>query len=284
MIISASRRTDIPALYGDWFINRLKAGFALVPNPMNPKSVRRVDLTAENVDIIVFWSKNPAPILDKLSIIDDMGYKYYFTFSLTPYGKKIEPNLPPKTEIIKTFMKLSEKIGKDRVDWRYDPILLGSEITPEIHFENFDKLCAKLSGFTERCIISFADTYRHLGTAVAEIPQDVINETARGLSEIAKKYNLPLYACSEAADFSGYGINRACCINREKIEQILGRKIKAGKDSGQRAGCGCVLSADVGVYSTCTHGCKYCYAVKSTKTLERNLKGHSPDGSCLTEI
>lgn len=282
MIISASRRTDIPAFYSDWLIKRLREGFADVPNPRNPKSLRRVDLTPENVDCIVFWTKNPAPMEDKVSILESMGYNFYFTFTITPYDTKIEACVPPKDRLTEVFKRLSKAVGKARIDWRYDPILLDGFFDKEYHFEKFGWLCDKLHDYTTRCIISFADEYRHLKNIISEPDEEIIADVARGLSDIAKGYKLPLFACAEPHDLSDCGIKRASCIDQEKIERITGRIIKAKLDKGQRPACGCVESADIGMYNTCAHGCVYCYAATSKKTLEKNLRFHDPNSSMLS--
>jgi hypothetical protein len=160
MIISCSRRTDVPAFYSDWFFNRLSEGYVLVLNPMNARQVRNVSLALPDVDCIVFWTKNPAPMLDRLHLLKD--YPKYFQFTLTPYDRDVEPNLPPKSELIDTLLRLSDKIGKKRIIWRYDPVLLTDKISIDYHVDHFGDLAKRLSGYTERCVISFIDMYRHI--------------------------------------------------------------------------------------------------------------------------
>jgi Domain of unknown function (DUF1848). len=159
MIISASRRTDIPAFYSEWFLNRIKAGFLIVRNPMNPKQLSRIVLTPDVVDCIVFWTKNPTPMLPKLDELKD--YNYYFQFTLTGYGQDIERNLPSKKDVlIPAFLELSEKIGAHRVIWRYDPILINSKYSEEYHVSAFKQIAEALNGHTEKCVFSFVDRYR----------------------------------------------------------------------------------------------------------------------------
>lgn len=258
MIISASRRTDIPALYPQWFINRLLAKEVLVPNPYNRKKVQRVSLARDVVDMIVFWTKNPEPMIPYLRMIDMLEYPYYFEVTVTDYGKDMEPNLPSTEESIASFILLSEKIGKERVDFRFDPIILNDKYTASYHVEKFDMMCEWLHKYTDRCIFSFVDQYK--GCSFLEPETEEMLEVAAKLSKIADKYNLPLFTCAEKLDLDRYGIKHASCIDKNKIEDLLGYKIDVRCDSGQRKECRCVESVDIGMYDTCIHGCKYCYA------------------------
>lgn len=276
MIISASRRSDIPCCYSEWFLNRLKEGFVMVPNPRNAGRLGRAQLSPELVDCIVFWTKNPAPMAEKLPLIDSMGYNYYFTFTVTAYGEELEQNLPESQKVVETFKRLSEKIGPERVDWRFDPILKNKAFTPERTVERFAGLCRQLHGQTSRCIISFVDEYMNRKNHGMTLDHNEMLETARLISEVAAQYRLPVYSCAEEIDLSQLGIGHASCIDRNKIEGILGQQITAKKDSGQRAACGCIESLDIGVYDTCANGCTYCYAVSSTKTPESRLREHDP--------
>jgi len=258
MIISASRRTDIPALYPQWFINRLLAKEVLVPNPYNRKKVQRVSLERDVVDMIVFWTKNPKPMIPYLRMIDMLEYPYYFEVSLTDYGKKMEPNLPSIEERIATFILLSEKLGSERVDFRFDPIILSEEYPASYHVEKFDMMCEWVHKYTDRCIFSFVDKYK--GCSFLEPEIEEMQKVAEQLAKIANKYYLPLYTCAEKIDLEQYGIRHASCIDKNKIESLLGYKIDAKRDGSQRKECRCVESVDIGMYDTCIHGCKYCYA------------------------
>lgn len=274
MIISASRRTDIPAFYSDWFFERIKDGYVLVKNPMNSHQIRNVKLTPDVVDCIVFWTKNPEKMLEKLVELKD--YNFYFQFTLTSYGEDIEVNVPHKEKhIIPTFKKLSEKIGKEKVIWRYDPILLNDKYTIQYHIENFEKLAAELSNFTEKCTISFLDFYKKTarnlkGLNVEPFDNCKMTELAKGLSQIAKSYNLKIDTCAEEINLEEFGIAHARCIDAELIEKISNRKLKTKKDKNQRKECGCAESVDIGAYNTCFHGCKYCYA--NSKKHENHAK------------
>lgn len=272
MIISASRRTDIPALYPEWFMNRLREGEVLVPNPYNRRKVSRIALSPDTVDCFVFWTKNPEPMLPYLKKIDTLGYPYYFEMTITDYREDIEPNLPTTEEAMATFMLLSDRIGKKRMDLRFDPILINERYTLDYHLEQFEMLCSWLHEYTDRCIISFVDYYK--GSPFMEPEEEDMLEAAKGLARIAGKYRLPLYACAEKTDFTACGIRPGACIDREKVENIVGYRIDAKKDKGQRRGCGCVESVDIGMYGTCIHGCKYCYATGSLESAKKKHELH----------
>ena len=280
MILSASRRTDIPAYYSEWFMNRLKEGYALTRNPMNYAQVSKIPMSPDVIDCIVFWTKDPANMIDKLPLLDEMGYKYYFQFTLTPYGKDIERGVRDKTDIIKTFIQLSKAIGKNRVLWRYDPIILNDTLTVEYHSEMFEILCSQLCDYTKICIISFVDMYSKLDKAVKsnlirEITKSEMMQFAAIFSEIGRKYGIELRACSEKMDLSGYGIHPASCIDKNTIEKVCGYTIDAKTDINQRPTCGCIQSIDIGAYNTCKNGCSYCYANYSDATIEINCLKHN---------
>ena len=167
MIISASRRTDIPAFYSPWFFNRIKEGYVLVPNPFNSKMISKVSLNPAVIDCIVFWTKNPAPMIEKLDKLED--YKYYFQFTLNPYGEKLENNLPSVAKRIDIFKRLSDKIGREKVIWRYDPILTNEEFNVSFHKEAFARIADGLKDHTEKCMLGFIDHYQHIRTAVGQL-------------------------------------------------------------------------------------------------------------------
>ncbi len=282
MIISASRRTDIPCYYSEWFLNRLKEGCVMTPNLRNADRLGRVALSPEIVDCIIFWTKNPDPMLNRLSTIDDMGYPYYFEFTITAYGKDMEPNVPSKDAAMETFKKLSDKIGPSRVDWRFDPIIKNQQFTTGWIAEQYERLCSKLHDYTQRCIISFADDYSHLKNRINRMSRSEMKETAGHIATIAREYSLPLFSCSEEIDLSDIGIEHSCCIDQRKIEQLIGARITAKKDAGQRPACGCIESIDIGAYDTCKNGCIYCYATTNPKTVRRRIQAHDPNLPLLT--
>lgn len=284
MIISASRRTDIPALYPAWFVNRLKAGYLLVRNPMNKTQVSRIALSPETVDCIVFWTKNPLPMLKYLHLVD--RYNYYFHFTITPYDSSIEMNLPKKSELIETFRRLSDAIGPDRVIWRYDPLFYTGKYDYTFHLKSFEKLAAALSGYTERCMYSFLTVYKKCEKNMKEITfsrpciNDIIklSESFSGISALSK---ISLQTCAEDIDLTGFGISRGKCIDDELVSRISGRKLSIPKDSNQRESCLCVSSVDIGAYNTCTHRCIYCYANYNHDQAIKNFSEHNPESELL---
>ncbi len=286
MIISATRRTDIPSYYGRWFVNRLKEGYVLIQNPYNQDRYSKAILTKETVDIIVFWTKDPIPFIKYLDEIDKMGYKYYFQFTLTPYDKTVEKNLPAKKELLESFIYLSKRLGENKVIWRYDPIIIDDKHTIEYHEKMFKYMVNHLKGYTKRCIISFVDGYKNVTTRMGHNPeysmtQANISKIAKIFSTIAKENNINLYTCSESVDLRIYDINKSSCIDKDLIEEILDTKIAVKKDKNQREECGCVESIDIGTYNACANGCKYCYALKSEQSSLNNMKKHNPKSPVL---
>lgn len=285
MIISASRRTDIPAYYSDWFYNRIREGFVCVRNPMNFHQVSRIFLSPDVVDGIVFWTKNPRPLMARLEEL--RAYPFYFQFTLTPYGKDVEPGVPRKNHVIlPAFQELSRKIGPERVIWRYDPILFTDRYTMDYHITFFSQLARRLEGYTRKCIISFVDLYRNTqsnmnGLGFAALTEKEIVELAQRLADIAGKHQLVLETCAEQINLEQYGIAHGHCIDCSLLEQIAGYRLTLEKDKNQRPECGCMASIDIGMYDTCRHGCKYCYATHSLKAVARNTQTHDPNSPLL---
>lgn len=282
MIVSASRRTDIPCYYSEWFINRLKAGFVITRNPRNSAQISRLPLNPELVDCLVFWTKDAKNILSSLKLIDEMGYKYYFQFTLTPYDRTIEQNLRDKPTIEDTFIELSRQIGKERVLWRYDPIVLNNSLTIDYHKLQFERLCQKLAPFTASVTISFVEVYRKLKTPlIREITDEEKVELAGFIGETAKAYGLTAKACCEKTDLTPYGIQKASCIDKAVLERVCGCSLNISPDKNQRNGCGCMESTDIGAYNTCLNGCVYCYANDSSVTTLRRYNSHKPNSEML---
>lgn len=267
MILSASRRTDIPNYYSDWFYQRIKEGYCYVRNPVNAHQISKISLSPEVVDCIVFWTKNPAPMMARLPELKD--YRYYFQFTLTGYGRDIEPNVPHKKEsVIPTFQSLSKEIGKEKVIWRYDPILFTEKYNMEYHLSAFAQIAEALCGYTDKCVISFVDIYaKNRKTMdrlrVQAFPEEKLKEFAGKLSRIAREHQMEIAACAEAMDLSDCGISPNRCIDKGQIEKIIGCKLSGGKDKNQRGECGCMESVEIGAYDTCKNGCLYCYANQS---------------------
>lgn len=285
MIISASRRTDIPAYFSDWFFNRLQEGYVFVRNPRNIQQVGQITLTRDVVDGIVFWTKNPTAMLPRLKELEN--YPYYFQFTLNSYGTDVEPNVPSKNDIvIPTFQKLSKEIGKNRVIWRYDPIFFNEKYSFEYHLEYFKRLSDKLAPYTDCCTVSFLDYYcttsnntKHL--EIFPESQEQIQRLMEKFSEIGKNQGLCINTCGEAMDLSQFNIDHAHCIEQEKFEMIGGCPLEIEKDKNQRKECGCITSIDIGMYNTCNHGCCYCYANYNRYAVLSNLPKHDVKSALL---
>ena len=285
MIISASRRTDIPTYYSEWFFNRLREGYVLVRNPMNARQISRISLSPEAVDGIVFWTKNPVPMLSRLGELEP--YPYYFQFTLTAYGRDVEPNLPGKNGVlIPAFQELSRMAGRERVVWRYDPIFLSDRYTVEYHCRYFRVLAAKLGEYTEKCTVSFLDFYRSTARNmrslhIREMTAAQQREMMERFSEIAGEYGLYIDTCSEAISLEDLGVSHASCVDRERLERIGGYRLNVGRDRNQRKECGCAASVDIGAYDTCGNGCLYCYATDSRPRAAERVRAHRPDSPIL---
>ncbi len=291
MVISASRRTDIPALYPQWFMNRLREGYLLVRNPMNYNQISKIILTPENIDCIVFWTKDARPFIKHLNEINTLGYKYYFQFTLTPYDKTIETGLRDKPHIVETFIELSQKIGKEKVVLRYDPIILTKDgkYSVDYHLQEFNRLCETIYPYTERIVISFVDFYRKITKIIKQLgikqaSEEEMKVMAKGFSENIKKYGLAIETCAEKTDLSEFGIVRTKCIDGELIERNIEKPLKdKNKKGSSRLNCGCMKSIDIGQYDTCIHNCLYCYAnISKNKALE-NFKKHNEFSPILME-
>lgn len=283
MILSVSRRTDIPNYYSEWFLNRIKEGYLYVRNPMNIHQVSKIDISPEIVDCIVFWTKNPEPMLDKLEQLKD--YKYYFQFTLTGYGKDMEPALPHKKDkMTPIFQRLSKMIGKEKVVWRYDPIVIIETYSEEYHLKAFHEIASSLNGYCTRVVISFVDLYAKTKKNMRNIQTIDKNQRdliifSKKLAEIATTNGMEIETCSELIDLSSCGIKHSSCVDKELIEEIIGCSIKVEKDKNQREECGCVESVEIGTYNTCLNGCKYCYANYSVERVKENRElydVHSP--------
>ena len=285
MIISASRRTDIPFFYSEWFFNRIKEQFVMVRNPMNANQISKINLSTNVVDCIVFWTKNPCPMIDNLEQLNQ--YNYYFQFTLNPYEQDIETKLPSKNTIIDTFKKLSDKIGKDKVIWRYDPVLLNDKYNIQYHIDSFEKIARFLKGYTEKVTFSFIDFYKKImqnikSANVYEITVEEKYILAESFSKAAKENGLLIDTCAENIDLSKFGITHAHCIDNKLISKITGFNLTEKKDGGQRLECGCVKSVDIGAYNTCLNGCIYCYANYGYEIAENNIKKHIVSSPLLT--
>ena len=282
MIINTGMRTDIPAFYAEWFINRIKAGFVLVRNPDRPEWVTRYELDPAMVDCIAFCTKNPAPMLPFLEHLKPF-HQYWFV-TITPYGKEIEPNVPPKETVMENFKRLSEAVGISCVGWRYDPIFIDSAYTLERHITDFEQMCKTLSGYTNTCVISFIDLYEKVKRnfpQAREVTPDERAEIGKAFSEIGKHYVITIKACAEGRDLERFGIDCDGCMTKSVFENALGCTLNIPKKKSPRAECDCLLGTDIGAYDTCGHLCRYCYANYNKENVARNLKAHDPNSPFL---
>jgi hypothetical protein len=248
--------------------------------------VSKVDPSPEAVDGIVFWTKNPIPMMLRLDELN--AYTYYFQFTLTSYGKDIEPGVPAKnSEVIPAFQRLSDKIGPERVIWRYDPILLSEKYTLNYHQEYFEGIARRLKGCTTKCIISFVDRYRNTERNIEtlgleEAGDDTKRKLAEALSQTARSFGMSMATCAEEIDLSAYGIGLTKCIDGSLLGKLRGYPLDSSKDKNQRPHCGCDASVDIGMYNTCKNGCKYCYANYNSSALKIAANSHDPFSPLLT--
>lgn len=282
MILSVSRKTDIPTFHFDWFLERIREGYVMNRNPMYPDQVYKTPINPETCDCIVFWTKNAIPALPKLDALQD--YKYYFQYTLTGYDKDVEAGLPDKNALIQNFRALSDKIGPMRVVWRYDPILFSDKYTPQWHIEKFREIAGKLKGKTEKCVISFIDPFYNSQMVLTQLgvyslSTEELTKFAKTIADIAHENGMTVATCAEKIDLQACGIEHNSCIDKELIERIIEKPLSVGSDKGQREDCGCVQSIDIGTYDTCKNGCAYCYACKSQEKVTENIlsrDNHSP--------
>lgn len=259
MIISASRRTDIPSLHTKWFLNRLKEEYVITQNPISKNNFYKIPLNKNIVDIIVFWSKNPN--IDFLKEVRDLGYEFYLHFTITPYNKNIERNIPDKNLLIKNFQIIIKLFGKEKIIWRYDPIILNDDFDANYHINNFKNFADNLNGYTDECIFSFVQIYSKIKNNIKNINDDDKLLLIENMKEISEKNNIKLKSCSQDFDnITNIRVEKSACIDKERIQKILGYSIKEKKDKSQRKLCNCIESIDIGIYNTCTNGCIYCYA------------------------
>ena len=285
MIIQTGMRTDIPAFYSEWFVNRIKEGFVLVRNPYNPSQVSRYSLSPDVVDLIGFCTKNPAPMLPYMDILK--GYGQYWFVTITPYGKDIEPNVPDKKKVMEDFKKLSDIVGVDSMGWRYDPILVDEEHPVGWHIAEFGKMAETLSGYTNTCVISFIDLYSKVRRNFPEA-REVCHEDrlviGKAFIEIARRYDITIRPCAEGKELEPYDADCSGCMTVKTYEKALHANLDVPRrGTNQRNGeCACLLGTDIGAYDTCGHLCRYCYANVHADLVRENLRRHDPRSPFLT--
>lgn len=283
MILSVSRRTDIPAFYSKWFMERLRAGFVMVRNPMNYHQVSQVPISPDVVDCIVFWTKNPLPLMKYIDEIKRQ-YQFYFQYTLNAYERDVEESLPQLKAKMQAFRQLAEQVGPERVIWRYDPIFISDKYTVDWHCQEFSRIADNLRGYTESCVFSFLDMYPKIKTNIKGLNMrspsgEEIEKISKYFADVARTCNLTLKTCAETVDLDKYSIQHNSCIDGKLISRLIGCKLDIKKDKNQRTECGCLESIDIGQYNTCRHGCRYCYAnfnPQSVITLSQQVRDDSP--------
>ena len=283
MIINTGQRTDIPAFYSKWFINRIKEGYVLVRNPYYPSLVTKYVLDPKLVDVIGFCTKNPRPMFEYLDVIKEFGQFWYIT--ITGFGKDLEPNVPPINALIEDFKYLSTYIGKNAVAWRYTPIIINERYTKEVHIQTFAYIASHLDGYTSLATFGFIDLYDKLKKNHPEI-QDTDDQTkieiTKAFVEIAKKHHMNLRLCSKEKWLKCYGVDVDGCMRIEDYEHSISKRLKIkNKASARKSYCNCYISNDIGAYNSCLHLCKYCYANGSKAQVFNNYKNHDDNSALL---
>ena len=288
-IISVSRRTDIPAYYSEWFMRRLEEGFAGYVNPFGGQKYI-VPLLPDDVACFVFWSKNFAPFMDKLPLIEDMGYRFYFNYTITGLPDIFESRTVTKETALATLKELSDAYSPAHINWRYDPIIISDVTGHDFHIRNFRYLACELEGYVKRCIISFVMPYgkvkrnfakfRNLhGIKITEPDMDSRIRLANELADICEEHGIRMFSC--CGDYlAGKKIGKAHCIDGKLIEELF-HTGSGFREKPTRKECGCTESVDIGAYDTCHHGCIYCYANMNKQAAEARFEKHEKDAAFL---
>lgn len=283
MILNTGGRTDTVQYYSEWLLNRFREGYVLSRNPLFPNVINRIELSPDTIDVVVFCSKDYAPILDRLHEISER-FKCYYHYTITAYDTDIEPNVPSIEQSVETLKQLSAQVGKEKVAWRYDPVLLTEKYTIEKHFETFDYMARELSPYVDRCIFSFVEMYKKLAVNMPEL-QPISNDNklllVKGLGAIAKQYGLYLQTCAAKDDYLQFGVHHSGCMTTEIFSRALGLNFKHQAHKGNRIGCACMESRGLGDYNSCPNGCRYCYANKDHAKAAENYRRHDPKSPLL---
>ena len=283
MLINISGRTDIVNYYSEWMFKRFEEGYVLSRNSLFPNSVRRYELTPEKVDCLIFGSKNFSPVLGRIHEITER-FPSYFYYTITAYGRDVEPGVPDIDTSTETFRTLSRIVGSRRVAWRYDPVLLTKEYTVETHLETFERIAKGLSGQFDRCIFSFVEMYKKHETNFPELiplTAEDKDRIAEGLGRIAAREGFILQTCGPEADYAKYGIHTSGCVTLDILGRANGLEFRNLKHKGFRKGCHCMESRDIGALNSCLNGCKYCYANKNAQLPRENFALHDPESPLL---
>jgi hypothetical protein len=261
---------------------------------MNPRQLTHVSLNNNDIDAIVFWTRNPRPIFTHLKELDELGYRYYFQFTVMDNPPEIDTSAPSIDFALKAFRELSQRIGSSRVIWRYDPIVLSDRTGVNFHISKFRSIANELQGLTDRCVVSIVDKYRKSQKRLHELqdkgikivdyagqPNERFTRMMTSMHEIACNNGMQIYSCAETLDLTQFGIMPGKCIDPSLLEEVFGIRVTQSKDKTQREACGCVKSQDIGIYNTCLFGCQYCYATSSFEIARRNFNDHNPESPSL---
>lgn len=275
MILNTGSRTDIPAYYSDWFFNRVKERYVYARNPYYPTQITKYFLNPDVIDIIVFCTKNPFPMLDRLSLLS--AFDMFWFVTITPYERDIEPYVPSKEQVIKYFQQLSQLVGKEKMSWRYDPIFITDKYSVNYHIEQFRQMANVLSAYTDQCVVSFIDLYEKTKRnfkGIRSVTNDEQKTLIAAFSVIAKENNLQIHLCCENETLTRENVDADGCMSKKVLEQALGCKLSVPQKKMARQECSCLLGADIGAYNTCGHGCLYCYANYDDETVAKNRRLH----------
>lgn len=281
MILNTGGRTDTVNYFSEWLLNRFAAGYAYSRKPFHPDVVNRIDLNPETIDVVEFCSKNYRPILSRLHEITER-FNCHFHYTITAYDKDIEPNVPGIDESIETLRDLSAQVGKEKIIWRYDPVLLTGKYTIERHFATFDYMAGRIAPYVSRCVFSFVVWYKKLHLPELQPISGQQKELiAKGLGEMAAKRHLYIQTCGTKESYEQYGIHHSGCMTRAVYEHSLGLHFKKVAERGNRPGCRCMESRGLGDYNTCLNGCRYCYANYDHEKARENYRLHDPESPLM---
>lgn len=282
MILNTGSRTDIPAFYAEWFVRRLREGFVMARSPYDLRRITRYIIDPSVVDLIVFCTKNPAPLLAHREALS--SFRQFWGVTITPYGKDIEPQAPPVETVIVSLAALSRIVGRRAVHWRYDPVFITEKYTLDFHQRAFRRMAERLAGATENCVVSFVDLYKKTQRNFPDL-REVNAEERLTLGEtfaaVGREHGIKVRTCLEGDDLAPFGIDTRGCMTQEVLEEAAGCRFRVPRISAARKGCTCLLGNDIGAYDTCAHFCRYCYANASIAAVRKNRARHDPASPLL---
>ena len=281
MLINTGSRTDIPAFYYKWFLNRIDEGFVYSKNPYN-NDIYSYPLDSNIIDCLCFCTKNPSHLVKRLGRLDE--FRQFWFVTITPYEKDIELNVPNYKKVIKSFKKLSGSLGVSKVSWRYDPIFINEKYSLDFHIDMFEEMACELGDYTNDCTISFIDLYAKVLRNFPEVGEVKTKDQliiGAEFSRIAQRYGLNMKTCVEGTLLDQFGFDSSGCMTQKVLEKAIGNNLKIPKGKYTIRDCNCLFGRDIGAYNTCMHGCKYCYANSNMKLVKKNQKLHNPDSPLL---